>query len=168
MSIFNQLPTGKHGAINAREYQTVPYRFSDIHEMLLDTEQTLPRSFTGASVEYPETRLTEGNVLDVHLSAIVRKDFPAYVTEIHDTAEGLRVSIEVDEKKFAVASLNIIVAPHPKNRNQTMAEGRISIVEHHLPAPGLLIRAAAGRAINSFIEKTARNVGAAAHDQRSL
>lgn len=158
MSIFNQLPTGRHGTINARECQTAPYSFSDISELLLDTRDILPRSFTGASIDYPEDRLTQGDSLDVHLSAIVKKDFPAYVTEIQETGEGLRVRIEVDEKNFAVAALCIAVSPHPKNHGLTVAEGKLSIVEHHLPAPGIIIRAAAGRAISSFIDKTVRNV----------
>ena len=165
MSIFNQLPTGKHGSINARECRTVPYEFSEISEMLLDTRRVLPHTFTGASVEYPEGRLTEGDLINVHLSAIVKKYFPAYVTEIHATNESLRVSIEVDEKNFAVAALSIAVAPHPKDQSLTTAEGKLSIIEHHLPAPGLIIRAAAGRAIGSFIDKTVRNVDLATKDK---
>ena len=168
MSIFNQIQAGKHSAIHTRESRTVPYGFPEVGEMLLDTRQILPSSFTDASVEYPGERLAEGNTLEVHLSAIVRKDFSAYVTEVYETSDGLRVKIEVDEKNFAIAALTIAVNPHPKNRAQTLAEGKLSVVEHHLPAPGLIIRAAAGRAIGSFIDRTVKNVEAVIYDKRTL
>lgn len=158
MSIINP-HIGRKAEIHAEERKTMPYRYADIRGTLLDTERILPKSFTGASVDYPGPGLSHGDVLDVHVTALISKDFPAYVTEIDQDEEHLGVTISVDERGFAVAALKILVTPNRKDRgHSTIAQGSIDIIELHVPLPGLLVRAAAKRAIGSFIDKTSQNI----------